>query len=215
MSNTFKINPNITKCPTCGLTLRFHKVESKELTACKCGFMEAAGSLHILDHINNVLSEYAALKNIHSVKGLFNETYLIAKGNAFSAYGFMSLLLKRSQAFIFGDRPASNLFKNIDIMDVIDTDKDILGERVSIRDTGLESSAQLHALSLQIILLTYVIDETLSVSSLNQNTRKSGVLYTEDIVGLSDLVNIDNLKDKQRQHKDIRDSVKQESGPVL
>ena len=151
----------------------------------------------------------------HSVKGLFNETYLIAKGNAFSAYGFMSLLLKRSQAFIFGDRPASNLFKNIDIMDVIDTDKGILGERVSIRDTGLESSAQLHALSLQIILLTYVIDETLSVSSLNQNTRKSGVLYTEDIVGLSDLVNIDNLKDKQRQHKDIRDSVKQESGPVL
>ena len=72
--------------------------------------MEAAGSLHILDHINDVLSEYAALKNIHSVKGLLNETYSIAKGNAFSAYGFLSLLLKRSQAFIFGDRPAFTLY---------------------------------------------------------------------------------------------------------
>ena len=215
MSNTFKVNPNIKQCPACGLTLKFNNIESKKLTSCRCGFMEAAGSLHILDHINDVLSEYAAFKNIHSVKGLLNESYSIAKGNAFSAYGFLSLLLKRSQTFIFGDTPVNKVFNGIEIMEVISTDKGILGERVSLKNTGMDSNSQLHALSIQIILLTYVIDETLNASSLNQSSRKSGVLYIEDVVGVAELVNIDTLREKFRLPTNEKDLVKQESGPAL
>ena len=100
-------------------------------------------------------------------------------------------------------------------MEVISTDKGILGERVSLKNTGMDSNSQLHALSIQIILLTYVIDETLNASSLNQSSRKSGVLYIEDVVGVAELVNIDTLREKFRLPTNEKDLVKQESGPAL
>ncbi len=158
--------------------------EQRIKTSCRCGFEEAPGSLHILQRLNDVVSEYARLKGLTTVSGIGNDKYAIQKGNALSAYGYLSTLQKRNISMVFGNTVQTDLLKGAELFSVLPTNQGIVGERLVVNDHNHSSGMLKHLLVQQIVSLTYVIDETMSHSAAAAEKRASDTLHIRDIDGI-------------------------------
>lgn len=167
--------------------MQYATVESGLPTKCRCGFQESAGSLYVLEQLSSVLAEYASLKGLQIVKGIHNDLFTINKGVAFSGNGFLSILLRRSQTFMVGSIPTSKFLSGNNMFALEASKKGLVNERVVFKSPSENPAELKHAIAQQIIMLTFVIDETMGISQ-SLGNRDSGTLYIEDVVGVREAI---------------------------
>ncbi|MBD3587592.1 hypothetical protein HHX48_17780 [Salinimonas sp. HHU 13199] len=184
MSYSKKINPILKLCPFCGRRLTFGSLDDGINTSCKCGFEEAPGSLYILQHLSDVVSEYTQLKGITTLQGVGQDKYSVSKGFALGCYGYLSILQKRNEAMVFGASAQSALFQGSDLFSVVESAKGVLGERLCMNMHDYEPDVIKHLFINQLISLTYVIDETMNISKQSSLERSPDTIYIEDVKSL-------------------------------